>query len=127
MNMTNSALILRNYFNTLTFSACGASKEDSNMPVRVKHAVFPLLSAGLLVFTLSGCDSTGSYRVASVGSQGFTGADGPQGGQGTAGNDGSGGSAGANGTAGAGGGTAVASGGLVGAGGVAGTGLLANT
>ena len=99
------------------------------MSYRVKHAALPLISAGLFAFTLAGCDSTGSYRVASVGQQGLTGAAGPQGANGTAGNDGSGGSSGSNGTAGAGAGagTAVASGGLVGGGGVAGTGLLANT
>ena len=97
------------------------------MSVRVRNAAFPLASAGLLILTLAGCESSGSYRVASVGSQGpqgIAGKGGPEGAQGPAGSNGSNGGSGAGGLDGA---NAVATGGLVGAGGVAGTGLLANT
>jgi len=102
------------------------------MSVRVRNTAFPLASAGLLILTLAGCESSGSYRVASVGAQGpqgIAGKDGPQGfqgqsGSGTAGANGGSGSTGPGGLDGT---NAVATGGLVGPGGVAGTGLLANT
>lgn len=105
-----------------------------------------LMTAGILPLFLSACESSGGYRISSVGLQGpqgiqgETGATGSAGADGTNGSAGAGGSAGADGTAGAGGSSganglnglpagtsAVATGGLVGSGGVAGTGLLANT
>lgn len=80
-------------------------------------------------FALAACESSGSYRVGSVGSGGATGAAGPTGATGPAGATGATGPAGAAGPAGSGLGSAgaLAVGGLVGPGGVAGTGLLANT
>lgn len=91
------------------------------MLVRVGNIAFPYLSIPLLALALAGCESSGSYRVASVGSQGPQGIQGPRGEQGSGGARGPGGVGGLNGT------NAIASGGLVGPGGVAGTGLLANT
>ncbi len=82
-------------------------------------------------FALAACESSGSYRVGSVGSGGATGAVGPAGAPGPAGATGATGPAGPAGPAGSGLGLgsagALAVGGLVGPGGVAGTGLLANT
>lgn len=82
-------------------------------------------------FALSACESSGSYRVGSVGSGGATGTAGPTGAAGPAGPTGATGPAGPAGPAGSGLGLgnagALAVGGLVGPGGVAGTGLLANT
>ncbi|MDO9369948.1 MAG: hypothetical protein Q7T68_15380 [Sphingopyxis sp.] len=78
--------------------------------------------------TLAACESSGSYRVGSVGPGGATGTAGPAG---PAGPTGATGPAGPTGPAGSGVGLgnagALAVGGLVGPGGVAGTGLLANT
>jgi hypothetical protein len=91
------------------------------MSIRIGNIAFPFMSAPLLVLTLAGCESTGSYRVASVGAQGPQGIQGPQGAEGPGGAQGSGGAGGLDGT------NAIASGGLVGPGGAAGTGLLANT
>lgn len=91
------------------------------MSASVGSVAFPILSAGLLIFTLPGCESSGSYRVASVGAQGPQGIQGPQGAEGPAGQDGGAGAGGLDGAA------ALATGGLVGPGGVGGTGLLANT
>lgn len=82
-------------------------------------------------FALAACESSGSYRVGSVGSGGATGAVGPAGAQGPAGPAGATGPAGPAGPAGSGlalgDAGALAVGGLVGPGGLAGTGLLANT
>ena len=82
-------------------------------------------------FALAACESSGSYRVGSVGSGGATGAVGPAGAQGPAGPAGATGPAGPAGPAGSGlalgDAGALAVGGLVGPGGIAGTGLLANT
>lgn len=82
-------------------------------------------------FALAACESSGSYRVGSVGSGGATGTVGPAGAPGPAGATGATGPAGPAGPAGSGLGLgsagALAVGGLVGPGGVAGTGLLANT
>ena len=83
-------------------------------------------------FALAGCESSGSYRVGSVGSGGATGTVGPTGATGPAGPTGATGPAGPAGAAGGNGlglgsAGALAVGGLVGPGGVAGTGLLANT
>lgn len=83
-------------------------------------------------FALSGCESSGNYRISSVGDGKTTVA---QGTQGEKGDTGSAGPAGPQGPAGANGASglslgdtgALALGGLVGPGGVAGTGLLANT
>ncbi|MBL8650974.1 MAG: hypothetical protein JNL35_11295 [Sphingopyxis sp.] len=81
---------------------------------------------------LAACESSGHYRVGSVGPGGATGAAGPAGpagptgATGPAGPVGPAGSAGANGVA-LGNAGALAVGGLVGPGGLAGTGLLANT
>ncbi|MBB6426068.1 hypothetical protein [Sphingopyxis sp. JAI128] len=87
--------------------------------------------------TLAACESSGSYRVGSVGPGGATGATGPAGPAGPTGATGPAGPAGPAGPTGpagpAGSGLglgdagALAVGGLVGPGGVAGTGLLANT
>lgn len=80
---------------------------------------------------LAACESSGSYRVGSVGSGGTTGAVGPAGAPGPAGPTGAAGPAGPAGPAGSGLGLgnagALAVGGLVGPSGIAGTGLLANT
>lgn len=95
----------------------------SRLEFRPAH--FILIPACL---ALAACESSGSYRVGSVGPAGATGAAGPQG---AAGPTGPAGPAGANGAAGGslglGNAGALAVGGLVGPGGLAGTGLLANT
>lgn len=79
-------------------------------------------------FALAACESSGSYRVGSVGSGGATGTVGPAGAPGPAGATGATGPAGPAGSGlGLGSAGALAVGGLVGPGGVAGTGLLANT
>lgn len=82
-------------------------------------------------FALAACESSGSYRVGSVGTGGTTASVGPAGATGPAGPTGATGPAGPAGPAGSGLGLgsagALAVGGLVGPGGVAGTGLLANT
>lgn len=97
------------------------------MSVRVGNIALPIISASMLALTLPGCESSGSYRVASVGAQGPQGIQGPQGEQGPAGSQGSVGAGGFGGASGLDGTNAIASGGLVGPGGAAGTGLLANT
>ncbi len=97
------------------------------MAIRVGKTALPLLSVTVLAMALAGCESNGSYRVASVGAQGPQGAQGPAGPQGAQGPAGPAGSPGGAGVPGAGGvpglnGTpALASGGLVG------PGLLANS
>jgi hypothetical protein len=111
------------------------------MSSHVRNMFVPLLSAGISILALPGCESSGSYRVASVDSAGAQGVGAPESAQdesapgstdsgaadggmsngGQAGSEGSGGSGGLGGT------KAVATGGLVGPGGAAGTGLLANT
>lgn len=105
------------------------------MFARTGKIALPLLSTGLL-FTLPGCESSGSHRIASVGAQGFETAaaseDGGDGSSGTSGSAGASGSASAGGSGSSGSGSlngrsALATGGLVGPGGAAGTGLLANT
>lgn len=75
--------------------------------------------------TLAACESSGSYRVGSVGPGGPTGTAGPAGPTGATGPAGPTGPAGSG--LGLGNAGALAVGGLVGPGGVAGTGLLANT
>lgn len=94
------------------------------MSPKLGNIALPLVTAGVLILTLPGCESNGVTRISSVGPQGLQGQAGPQGIQGPAGPAGADGS---NGVSGLDGTNAVATGGLVGAGGVAGTGLLANT
>lgn len=103
---------------------------SSRLEFRPAHLI--LIPACL---ALAACESSGSYRVSSVGTTGTTGATGaagPQGAAGPAGPAGANGAPGATGAAGSGGlalgnAGALAVGGLVGPGGLAGTGLLANT
>lgn len=79
-------------------------------------------------FALAACESSGSYRVGSVGSGGTSGTVGPTGAAGPTGATGPAGPAGPAGSGlGLGDAGALAVGGLVGPSGIAGTGLLANT
>lgn len=112
-------------------------------PHKRKAAV--ALSSAILLVGLSGCESSGSTRFASIGPpgpqgisgapgaqgpagpQGVAGPAGPAGPAGSSGPGGPGGPGGAGGLPGAGALGALAVGGLVGPGGIAGTGLLANT
>jgi hypothetical protein len=87
-----------------------------------------LVSSAILVTGLSGCETSGTTRISSVGKGEPQGTPGPQGPAGPQGAPGPQGPAGASGSGiGLGSAGALAVGGLVGPNGVAGTGLLANT
>jgi hypothetical protein len=101
-----------------------------------KQKAAAALSSAVFLIALSGCESNGSTRFASIGPPGPPGAQGPAGPpgaqgpagpQGPAGSPGAGGPGGPGGLPGAGPLGALAVGGLIGPNGIAGTGLLANT
>lgn len=99
--------------------------------MRSSRTTLTMLAMIPACFALAACESSGNYRVGSVGPGGATGATGPAGPAGATGATGPAGPAGPAGAPGNGVGLgnagALAVGGLVGPGGIAGTGLLANT